>query len=433
MFLQPQHFQQQDRFLTRTIDARVGLCVGNGWGFQSLAIDEAALHQGKLALTRAVGVFRDGTPFSMPADDPSPLAIEVAPDVRDERVLLCLALNRPGVVESDVEGSSDSMPTRFLASEIEVADGHAASLRQAPLQIGRLNVRLMLERDINDGFSCLGVTRIVERRADGRVVLDTQYMPPLMHVVEHMVADGFAREIIGLLHQRAEALAATLAQPGRAGVGEIADFLLLQVCNRYEPLLTHLRLQPVFHAETLFATLLQLAGELSTFSDSKRPAQLLPYNHEDPEPCFTALMYDLRQSLSLVRVQSAVPIELQERKHGIRVAIIADIELQRSAAFVLAVNAQISSEQLRMRFPGQVKIGPVERFRDLISLQLPGVGVRPLPVAPRQIPFHAGFCYFELDTRGNEMWRELETSAGLAIHLAGDFPGLELELWAIRS
>ncbi len=433
MFLQPQHFQQQDRFLTRFIDARVGLGRGHAWGFHSLSIDEAALHQGKLALTRAVGVFRDGTPFSLPMDDPSPLAIDIARDVRDERVLLGLALSRPGVAESDVEGNSGSMPTRFVASEIEVADGHAASLRQAPLQIGRLNLRLMLERDANDGFSCLGVTRIAELRADGRVLLDTQYLPPLMHVVENVVADGFVREIVGLLHQRAEALAATLAQPGRAGVGEIADFLLLQVCNRYEPLLVHMRQQPVFHAETLYATLLSLAGELSTFGDSKRPSALLPYSHEDPQPCFAALMYDLRQSLSLVRIQSAVPIELQERKHGIRVAIIPDLDLQRSAAFVLAANAQISSEQLRARFPGQVKIGPVERFRDLISLQLPGVGVRALPVAPRQIPFHAGFCYFELDTRGNEMWRELETSAGLAIHLAGDFPGLELELWAIRA
>jgi type VI secretion system protein ImpJ len=115
------------------------------------------------------------------------------------------------------------------------------------------------------------------------------------------------------------------------------------------------------------------------------------------------------------------------------VAVIPDFQLLKAAAFVLAVNAQISSEQLRARFPGQVKIGPVERFRDLISLQLPGVGVRPLPVAPRQIPFHAGFSYFELDTQGSDMWRELETSAGLAIHLAGDFPALELELWAIRS
>ncbi|ROZ78304.1 type VI secretion system baseplate subunit TssK [Ramlibacter sp. WS9] len=433
MFLQPQHFQQQDRFVSRLVDARVGLGMGHAWGFHSLAIDEAALHQGKLALAKAVGVFRDGTPFALPMDDPSPLAIDVPPDARDERVMLCLALSRPGVAESDVEGNSGSMPTRFTASEIEVADGHAASLRQAPLQIARLNLRLMLERDTNDGFSCIGVARVTERRADGRVVLDTRYMPPLMHVVENAVADGFVREIIGLLHQRAEALAATLAQPGRAGVGEIADFLLLQVCNRYEPQLVHMRQQPVFHAESLFNVLLGLAGELATFSDTKRPSELLPYSHDDPAPCFIALMNDLRQSLSLVRVQSAIPIELQERKHGIRVAVIPDFELLKAAAFVLAVNAQISSEQLRARFPGQVKIGPVERFRDLISLQLPGVGVRPLPVAPRQIPFHAGFSYFELDTQGNDMWRELETSAGLAIHLAGDFPALELELWAIRS
>jgi type VI secretion system protein ImpJ len=30
------------------------------------------------------------------------------------------------------------------------------------------------------------------------------------------------------------------------------------------------------------------------------------------------------------------------------------------------------------------------------------------------------------------MWKQLETSGGLAMHIAGEFPGLELELWAIR-
>jgi type VI secretion system protein ImpJ len=89
-------------------------------------------------------------------------------------------------------------------------------------------------------------------------------------------------------------------------------------------------------------------------------------------------------------------------------------------------------EALRARFPTQVKIGPAERIRDLVNLQLPGVPVRPLPVAPRQIPSHAGFTYFELETRGNEMWRQLENHGGLAMHIAGDFPGIELEFWAIR-
>jgi type VI secretion system protein ImpJ len=117
----------------------------------------------------------------------------------------------------------------------------------------------------------------------------------------------------------------------------------------------------------------------------------------------------------------------------VRVALIPDVELQRNASFVLAVTAQMPGDALRARFPTQVKIGPAERIRDLVNLQLPGVALKPLPVAPRQIPYHAGFNYFELETRDSEMWRQLETSGGLAMHIAGDFPGLELEFWAIRA
>jgi type VI secretion system protein ImpJ len=432
MFLQPQHFQQNDRYLAQLIAARFNAVTGHGWGFSTLAVDEAALLQGKLALQGAQGVLPDGTAFAVPAHDPAPPALDVPADVRDELVVLAVALARPGVAESDVEDESPAMPPRYHASEIEVGDSQAASLRNAPIQIGRLNLRLLLARDANEGFSHVAVARIVERRADGRVVLDAQYIPPTLHAVENLQLDGFLREVHGMVHQRAEALAARLAQPGRAGVGEIADFLLLQVCNRIEPLLAHLRQLPVLHPEHLYATLVSLAGDLSTFREKRRPPDYPAYRHDDLATCFRAVISDLRQSLSMVLEQTAIPIELQDRKYGVRVAIIPDVELQRSAQFVLAVNAQIASEALRARFPAQTKIGPAERIRDLVNLQLPGVPVRPLPVAPRQIPYHAGFSYFELETRGNELWRQLESSGGLAMHIAGDFPGLELEFWAIR-
>ena len=100
---------------------------------------------------------------------------------------------------------------------------------------------------------------------------------------------------------------------------------------------------------------------------------------------------------------------------------------------MLAVAAQIPGEALRARFPTQVKIGPVERIRDLVNLQLPGVTLRPLPVAPRQIPYHAGFNYFELDTRNSELWKQLEARAGWRCTSPASFPGLELEFWAIRA
>jgi type VI secretion system protein ImpJ len=143
-------------------------------------------------------------------------------------------------------------------------------------------------------------------------------------------------------------------------------------------------------------------------------------------------MAALREALSKVLEERAIPIPVEERKYGFRVAPIADRVLLTEASFVLAANAKINTELLRNRFPAQVKVGPVEQIQQLVKLALPGIALRPLPVAPRQIPFHAGFTYFELD-RNNDYWPQLVQSGGFAMHVGGDFPGLELEFWAIRD
>lgn len=433
MFLQPQHFQQHDRYLAAQAQARLGALLGHGWGFLQVNLDSSALALGKIALNGASGVMPDGQAFDVPTQDAAPAALDVPPDARNELVVLALTLPRPGVAETDAEGDAGSMPPRFCTNEVEVGDNNVTGERNALLQIGRLNLRLMLARDAAEGHVTLGLCRIVERRADNRVILDTTYIPPTLHASGNDLLAGYLRELHGLLHQRGEALASRLAQPGRSGVGEIADFLLLEAINRHEPLLAQLRQTSVLHPREFYFIAAALAGDLSTFRDRRRPVALPAYLHDDPQTCFKPLMDDLRQSLSMVMEQTAIPIELQDRNYGVRVAIIADIELQRSAQFVLAVAAQLPGDALRARFPTQVKIGTVERIRDLVNLQLPGVPLRPLPVAPRQVPYHAGYTYFELETRGNELWKQLESSGGMAMHVAGDFPGLELEFWAIRS
>jgi type VI secretion system protein ImpJ len=130
--------------------------------------------------------------------------------------------------------------------------------------------------------------------------------------------------------------------------------------------------------------------------------------------------------------QSAVSLDLVERKYGIHVAPITDPSLTKTASFVIAVKADIPTEMLRTRFPTQAKLAPVENIRELISTQLPGLRIRPLPVAPRQIPYHAGFTYFEIDSTG-ELWAAMQQSGGFAVHLGAEYPGLIMELWAIRS
>jgi type VI secretion system protein ImpJ len=433
MFLQPQHFQQHDRHWEHQWRQRLQQALAYAWGFTVLTLDEASLTLGKVGLAAAQGLLADGTAFSAPGSDATPAALDIPADARNEIVVLAVTMQRPGVVETDAEQAASSLGPRFTTAEVSVADSNAQVDRDAPLQVGRLNLRLMLQRDAGEGYVTLGVARVVERRADNRVVLDPAYVPPMLHAPAHVVLDGYLRELCGLLAQRGDALAARLAAPGRGGVGEIADFLLLQTVNRQQAGFQHLRTLSLLHPERLYAECLAMAGDLATFRDSRRPAACAPYVHDDLAATFKPVIDDLRQSLSMVMEQTAIPIELQDRAYGVRVALIPDVGLQRSATFVLAVSAQLPGDALRARFPTQVKIGPVERIRDLVNLQLPGVTLRPLPVAPRQIPYHAGHNYFELETRGNELWKQLESSGGLALHIAGDFPGLELEFWAIRS
>jgi type VI secretion system protein ImpJ len=433
LFLQPQHFQQQERYVEYLVDARVRASTGYGWGFERLEIDEATLQLGKLALSAARGVFPDGTPFEFPGAALGPEALSIPDDARDDLVVLVLPMSRAGLPDI-ASGEDDAVAVRRHALRVaEIADTTSTDGQTAAVQLAPLQPRLMLARDAPDGTTTLGVAQVVERDAANRVTLDASYIPPCLSCRDHRVLSGYARELEGLLQQRAESIAAALGQPGRSGVGEVADFLLLQVVNRYGALFAHLARHPALHPERLYSICLEAAAELCTFSrDSRRPGAYPEYAHDDLRRCFGFVMADLRRSLSMVIERSAIQIELQDRNYGVRVAIVPDRDLFKTAVFVLAVTAQMPGEAVRGRFPAQVKIGPAERLRDLVNLQLPGVALRPLPVAPRQIPYHAGANYFELE-RDSDLWRQLDRSGGLAMHIAGEFPGLELEFWAIRG
>ena len=432
-FLQPQHFQQHDRHLEGQLEQRARALRAYGYGFLEIVVDESLLELGKLALRSARGVLPDGTPFDCPARDPLPPPLDVPATLRDSIVTLALPVRRPGVDEADLGGAGTDSLARYVAGELEVRDSNASFDRTALIQIGRLRLQLLKEADVTAAYSGLGVARVIERRADNRVVLDQGYIPPMLDTGAWPALASLLRDVHGLLHQRGDALATRMSQPGPGGIAEIAEFLWLETINRFEPIFAHLAATTPLHPESLYAVCLSLAGELSTFTrDSRRPIAYPVYRHDDLAGSFGPVIADIRRSLSMVLERNAIPIELQERGYGMRIAMIPDSDLVRTARFVLAAKAQVQPERLQASLPTLVKIGPVERIRDLVNLNLPGIALRGLPVAPRQIPYHAGFLYFELD-RSGELWKLTESSKALAMHIAGEFPGLELEFWAVRG
>ncbi|RBH58467.1 MULTISPECIES: type VI secretion system baseplate subunit TssK [Pseudomonas] len=432
MFIGTQHFQQHDRYLENLIDARSRPLAVGAWGFSELLIDQGLLAQGKLAIVSARGLLPDGTPFNIPHDDLAPSPLTIDESLRDGLVYLALPLKRAGSRDTVDEGEALG-GARYLSQVREVRDDNAPFENRAPVALGSRALRLLTAEDGLGDYAAIGLVRVKEKRADRALVLDDGYVPPVLDVAASKPLTAFRSELLGLLHQRGEALAGRVVASGAGGASEIADFMLLQLVNRAQPLISHLNQISPLHPERLYSELVSLAGEFATFSSGgRRPAAFPAYQHDALALSFAPVMQALREALSMLIDSKATPIPIVEKAYGIHVAMLADRGLIDSASFILVVRADIPSETLRGRFAQQSKVGSVEHIRDLVNLQLPGIGLLPLPVAPRQIPFHAGSTYYELD-RGSEHWKQLVNSGGFAFHVAGDFPGLNLAFWAIRG
>lgn len=430
MFLRAQHFQQQDRWLEQALRGATLSLRAYPWGMASMLVDRDLLATGRFALTSANGVFEDGTSFSLPGETDHPTPLDLPESARNAVVYLAIPVRQSGAVEIATEPGAEG---RYGLRDFEAYDTHSATPQTATLQIGRLRLRYLLETDDRAGYLCIGLARVVEVAADRRVTLDERWIAPALFCAAAPPLAGLISEFTGMLNQRGEALAARMTAPGQRGVSEVSDFLLLQSVNRWHKLLEHWSGAGNMHPEDLYAALVQMAGEFATFTEAtRRPGSYPGYRHDDLQRSFAPVVADLRRSLSAVIEQTAVSIPLQERRHGVHVGQIVDRTILRGSLFVLTVQADMPTENLRRLFPAQVKIGAVEQIRELVNSALPGIAVRALPVAPRQIPFYAGASYFELD-RNSPHWQHMQSSGGFAVHISGDFPNLRVELWAIKG
>lgn len=432
LFIKPQHFQQQFRYTENQFKQQIGCINEYLYGLSSLEINTEYLSFGRISLVSASGMTPDGTAFDFPLQDDLPQPLDVT-DAAFANQIIYLAIPLREDSMKEITWQDDLGHSRYKASNQTVRDVHSRDGDDVQLDVAKVNLRLMFEREDRSAFSALPIARILEKRPDGSVVLDPEFMPCSMtvKVIPHLYR--FVGEMGGLMRERAKNISERLGAPGQSGVAEVTDFMLLQVLNRVHQWFTHLSRLSVLHPERLYEALLQVASELITYTDDSRLPQVFPaYEHENPQRCFAPLIHSMQLSLSTVLEPRAVAIPLEKRKFGLMGAAISDRTLLESADFIIAVKANLALDTLKKQFVQQTKVASVERIRDLISLQIPGIPLISLPAVPRQLPYHAGFTYFQLD-RNSDSWSMISESNGFAFHVAGDIPNLELQFWAIRS
>jgi type VI secretion system protein ImpJ len=348
---------------------------------------------GTIAVSEAHGVYPDGTQFNIPEDDDPPEPWSVPRDTKKSTVYLAI-----------VKSGSDTKNC----------------------------FRLLIGPKRKDQGSRLGVVRVKELRDDNTVLLDEEYIPTVINCQAAPALIRLAGELLGLLHYRGEALAGRAGTARDKSLANVADFLMLQMINRYEPLLDYLLSLQVLHPEALYRLAIELVGELSTFTtERKRPPLLPTYGHDNLQETFRPVIQELRQSLSMVMEQSAVSIPLNPRKYGVMTAYFPQALID-TGRLILAVKGSPSAEVLRQQVPQHIKIGPLEQIVQIVNTALPGLRIRALAVAPRQVPYSSGYAYFEFDQHSH-WFTTIKESGALALHLGADFSDMDVQLWAVRS
>lgn len=435
LFLVPQLFQQQERYFEYVAHRRAVPLSPFFWGFSQYEIDHQSLSFGKLVLKSASGVFPDGTPFDVPGQTEPPPPLTVLPEHQEQLIYLAVPLRLPNTEETAFTEQPGSL-ARYQSYDDELRDSNALGQGLKPVQLARLRLRLLPEKEFNQAWIGVPLTRIRTLYSDGSAGLhDNDHIPPVSAYGASSLLREWATQLHGLAKLRADALAARLSgSDGRAGAAaEVADYLLLQVLNRYEPMLEHLCSVRETSPEKYYQDLITMAGELSTYArpQSRRPPPAPGYDHARLYESIEPLVRDVHYLLNQVLIRGAQPIPLVEQPHGIRVATMLPAELAGYSSLVLAVSAQMSPEVLLQQFAAQTKISQPQRLPELIRSHLPGLSLVPLPVPPRQIPFNSTYIYYEL-SRNGPYWEQIMQQGALAMHIAGRFPELKLELWGVR-
>jgi type VI secretion system protein ImpJ len=454
MFLQPQHFQQQDCYHEARLRRYMHWLVPFCWGVKSLVIHEAALQNFVFEIERCELVTWDGTLVrfqggTLPSNTRiRPRSFEAALDPGGRPLGVYLGLKRLQWEDNNVDarsapgGSAAAAERhwRFSLQEAETPDLFAEDGQRASLHYLIHEAGLFFDSDAAVHTQDYELVKIAEllRATEGQgAVLSKRYIPPALSVHASPVLAGMLREMRDLLTAKGRELTEYKRQRRvhtiDLGSRDTVYLLMMQMVNRYIPLLHHALEVEETHPCAFYALLRQLVGEFSTFSEtvSVLGGPLPAYRHDQLWECFDAALRVARELLNELTKgpEYVVPLVFDGEYF---VASFDKRFLEGSNHYYLSIKVDMPPRELERLLTGLGKVSSREEMEALRQRALPGLMVHYLETPPEELPRRAHCNYFELDHHGH-LWRRIEQRQNLAVYCQLPPDKTEMQLLVLRD
>ncbi len=426
MLMCPQHLQQQDLFMEATLAARLSGVSPYDWGVASLTIDEGELSGGILKVSEFVGVLSGGLPLELGKGEaggpPSrPIEDHFPATATALEVYLAVPAAREGIPNYQ-DAVDDSAGARYRMMNRPVPDLTIAKTEQI-IGFGRPNVAVLFGNETREDFETLKIAEVV-RNAGGGFSLSTNYIPPSLYVAGSTVLAGYAQELLSAMLSKQRALADARRQIDAAAVEftsqDITRFLLLNALNGSIPVVRHIAENKKVSPLATYLSLVQLAGQLTSFSSEVDPSSFPAFNFGDLRSTFEPLKAAIDKMLGVLVRERCITVPLEARPDGVWLGQLKDKRLPDCQQFVLAVEASSPQQETANKLPKLSKIASWKQIGPIVQGALPGAPLKATHRPPPEVPVRPKIVYFLVDT-SDRYWRQVVSERTVAIYLPPPF------------
>ena len=433
MYLGPHHFQAQNRYFEESIHFATARLWKHASGLAGCELDADALRNGMVSLLHAHGIFEDGLAFDIPECDPAPAPLSIADQFHPTADHVTVSLAVPRWFADRQNCKLEPVPngnSRYTGA-VEMLHDENTGRDEKPVQVGRKNLRLVLDTDSSDDVLTLPLARVM-RDGTGHFVFDPTFVPSLLRISASERLTSMLQRLVEILEEKSAVVSQEQRQPGakfQAGMSarQVSQFWFLHAINSSLTPLKHLLLTKHGHPEELFCEMSRFAGALCTFGLDTHPRSLPAYNHRDPGPGFDALEDHIRRHLEIVVPSSTVVVPLVQGERYFYSGEVRDQRCMGPSRWILSIYSPLGEADLIAKTLQFVKVCSVKFVPELVKRALPGLTLTHMQVPPSAVSAKVDHQYFVINRTG-PCWEHIMQTRAIGVYVPGELPSPEMEL-----
>ena len=431
MKLDPHHFQQADRYNQYNLNSKLRLLNPNFWGIKAMQADSAALAGGSFGFVECSGIMPDGFTFNMPSNDPLPKSrnFEDLFEATSEKldVFLTLPAENPGGNNCYLNEDTVNYNSRFVLQKIDLTDFNTGTNMRS-VGVARPNFQFKFGDEALEDYTYLKLGEIM-RSSDGRYTMDRNFIPASLTVSNSEALQEEVRKLLASLVSKSKELRKqTTIQKPELSLTQVEILLMLQTINSFIPLLNYYYQSENIHPESLYILLLNLAGQLSTYSNMGIKTSEFPsYDHRHLNEVFNQVLSEINSMLNVQKTVERRDIVIPLRKQADTLYVGQLSPNQISSQFFIAVTGDIPEKKIITELPKNIKISAYEEIFAVHQAGIQGVTVEYIARPPAGVSVNEKAHYFKINKEGR-FWEKIVSKNNIAFFIASEFKSLQMEL-----